>query len=70
MEIGTNVVLCRLFWGQIGGSNKNNDPIKTILKTPTPPVWGQDWGQDYLPTQRTWDLLAKIYFYFQNKTSK
>ena len=70
MEIGTNVVLCRLFWGQIGGSTKNNDPIKTILKTPTPPVWGQDWGQDYLPTQRTWNLLAKIYFYFQNKTSK
>ena len=63
MKIGINVNISRLLWGQIGGSIKNNDPIKTILITPTPPVW----GQDYLPTQRTWDLLAKIYFYFQNK---
>ena len=70
MKIGINVNISRLLWGQIGGSIKNNDPIKTILITPTPPVWGQDWGQDYLPMQRTWDLLAKIYFYFQNKTNK
>jgi len=66
MKIGINVNISRLLWGQIGGSIKNNDPIKTILITPTPHVWGQDWGQDY-PTQITWDLLTKIYFYFQNK---
>jgi hypothetical protein len=66
MKIGINVNISRLLWGQIGGSIKNNDPIKTILINPTPPVWGQDWGQDY-PTQITWDLLTKIYLYFQNK---
>ena len=66
MKIGINVNISRLLWGQIGGSTKNNDPIKTILINPTPPVWGQAWGQDY-PTQITWDLLTKIYFYFQNK---
>ena len=55
MKIGLNVNISRLLWGQIGGSIKNNDPIKTILINPTPPVWGQDWGQDY-PTQITWDI--------------
>ncbi len=44
MKLGINVNISRLVWGQIGGSTKNNDPIKTILITPTPPVWGQDWG--------------------------
>ncbi len=70
MKMGFYMMKALNIWGQIGGNTKNNDPIKTILITPTPPVWGQDWGQDYLPTQRTWDLLAKIYFYFQNKTNK
>jgi len=38
MKIGINVNISRLLWGQIGGSTKNNDPIKTMLIIPTPTV--------------------------------
>ena len=50
MKIGINVNISRLLWGQIGGNTKNNSSIKTILITHTILFWGQDWGQDYLPT--------------------
>jgi len=64
MKIGINVNISRLVWGQIGGNTKNNDPIKTILITPTLMIWGQDWGQDYLPTHKSWDVQDEIYFFF------
>jgi len=45
MEIGINVVLCRLFWGLVGGKAENKNLIKTILIDLSLFIWGLYGGK-------------------------